>query len=509
MEAKMIKTFVKLFICISFVVLFSSVDTMSQEKTLIIGAGSEPLDLLPSSQSQPTMDRVYNVYEPLVWLDEDAKAVPRLATKWEAIDGNKKWRFYLRKNVVFHDGTPFTAEDVAFTLDFTNNPQNKLGRRGKIKGYAYKIIDDYTIDVFREDGKTVDPVLPPTWCPVHILSKETVTKMAPGEFPRNPIGTGPFQFVEWKQGEQITLKAFDKYWGGKPKIDKIIYKSIPEMATRVVALKTGDVDIIPDVPPEEIKGLEADPNVRVVKKSSLYVMQLSLRCDVPPFKDNINLRKAVAHAIDVEAICKNIFGGNAIPVGSVNPPAAYGFNANLKPYKYDPALAKDYLGKSGYKGEEIAIQSSTGRYLKDIEFNTAVEAYLKAIGMNVKLRMYDWPTWINLENTRKVDPIRQLGWAARTGDGAENIFNTTHSVSPYSWYGEKGIPGVDEALDTAGTNFDQKVRKEMIEKAQELLYNYYGNALCYVPIKVYGIRKNVKWVPRADETMCVTPQDDK
>jgi peptide/nickel transport system substrate-binding protein len=385
----------------------------------------------------------------------------------------------------------FTAEDVAFTLGFTKDPQNKLGRRGATLGYAYHIIDDYTIDVFREDGKVVDPVLPSFWLSIHMLSKATVTRMAPGKLAREPIGTGPFQFVGWRDGEQITLEAFDRYWGGRPRIDRVIIKTIPEMATRVVALKTGEVDLIADVPPEEVKSLEANPNIKILKEPSLYNMHAVLRTEIPPFKDDLNLRMAVAHAINVEAICKDILGGYAIPVGSVVPPAAFGFNKSLNPYKYDPGLAKEYLKKSGYKGEEIGILSSTGRYLKDIEINTAVEGWLKAIGINTRLKLVDWPTWMSLFNQHKIEPICLLGWADRSGDGAENLYNSSHSRSPNSFYGEKGIPGVDELIDLAATNFDPKVRREAIEKAQEVTYQYVAYAFNYVPVKVYGARKNV------------------
>ncbi len=509
MIVKRINKLVILLLCVSFIISFSAMEVLSQQKTLIIGSGMEPADLLPSSNSQGTMDRTYNIYQPLVFLSPDAKTVPCLATKWEAINGNKKWRFHLRKGVIFHNGEKFTAEDVIFTLDFTKNPENKLGRRAKIKGYAWKMIDDYTVDVFREDGKLVDPLMPPVWLPIQMLPKDTVSKMALGELARRPIGTGPFRFVEWRDGEQVTLEAFDGYWGGRPKIDKVIFKTIPEIATRIVAVKTGDVDLISDVPPEEIESLEADPNVKVIKKPSLYNMMLTLRCDEGPFKDDINLRKAVAYAIDIDAISNDLLGGYATPLPSVVPSAAFGYNKNLKPYKYDPKLAKEYLKKSGYKGEVITIQSSTGRYLKDIEINTAIEAWLKAIGIKTKLNFYDWPTWMNLEHTRKTDHIRLLGWTARSGDGAENLFNTSHSDSPYSWYGEKGVSGVDEAIDTAGTSFDPKIRKEAIEKAQKLLHDYVAFGFNYGPIKVYALRKNVKWTPRADEAMVIPPETDK
>lgn len=496
-------------ILIAFVIAFLSIEVSAAPKTLIIGSGAEPLDLLPSNNSQITTDRIFSIYQQLVNVNKDARPVPCLATKWQVIDSNKKWRFHLRKGVLFHNGEKFTSEDVAFTIDYMKNPNNKIPRGGYCRGYAYEIIDDYTIDIFREDGKPVPPMLPATWYCIYMLPKDTVSKYKAGELARNPVGTGPFQFVQWKEGQDITLKAFDKYWGGKPKIDRVVIKSIPEIATRVTALKTGEIDIICDVPAEEVKTIEADPKLKIVKKTSLYNMMLTLRKDVPPFKDNINLRKAVAHAIDSRAICKEILGGYAIPVGQVNSPIVFGYNKKIEPYKYDPALAKKYLQQSGYKGEEIGIQSSTGRYLKDIEINTALLGYLKAVGINAKVNMYDWPTWIALENSRKGEPICLRGWADNAGDGAENLFDTVHSQSKYNFEGPGGIPGLDEQIDIANTKFNPEVRRKAIEKANAITHGYYTWGMNYVPIRVYGIRKNVKWAPRADETIYISHEDDK
>ena len=166
MKTEKLKKLMILLLGISFIISFSSMEVLSQPKTLIVGEGMEAQDLLPSSSSRATNNLTNNVYQPLVFLSPDAKPMPCLATKWEVIDGNKKWRFHLRKGVLFHNGEKFTAEDVAFTIDFTKNPVNQLGRRGKVKGHTYKIIDDYTIDVFREDGKPVDPLLPTAWFPI-------------------------------------------------------------------------------------------------------------------------------------------------------------------------------------------------------------------------------------------------------------------------------------------------------------------------------------------------------
>jgi peptide/nickel transport system substrate-binding protein len=481
--------------------------SLSQPKTIVIGHAGEPAHLFPVVLNQAIMDRVCNISEPMVFLDAHAKAVPALATKWEVVEGNR-WRFYLRKGVTFHNGDTFTAKDVAFTIDYVKDPKNKNERRGLVKDYSTKVIDDYTIDIIHNKG-TIDPILPAAWYTIRILPKDGMEKMGVDKFTQSPIGTGPYRFVEWKKGDSVTLKAYDKYWGGKAKIDTVIYKTIPEGTTRVVGLRTGDLDIIADPHPQEVASIEADKKLEIRKTTSLYLMHMQLRCDIPPFKDNINLRKAVGHAIDSEAIVKHVLGGYGIAEGSVTPPLAFGYNPKVKPYKYDPALAKEFLKKSGYKGEEIKYTSSNGRYFMDIEVNTAIAGYLKAIGLNVKLELYDWPTWMDKYNSRKIDPIFLVGWCDNSGDGSENLFDSAHIDSPYHWLDTGGIPEFNQLVTTAQTVTDPKVRREAMEKANLILHDYYYYGMCYTPVKVFGVKKGIKWSPRADEIIYVSNTDDK
>lgn len=506
MIANKVKRSVIFVMCIAFAISFLSLEASGKENTLVVGLGMEADDLLLVAANQASLDRVGNIGEPLVNLDSVAKSIPGLATSWEVVDG-KKWRFHLRRGVIFHSGEKFTAEDVGFTIDMAKDPKNKCLRRGMVKGYTYNIVDDYTIDIIDETGG-LDPILPAVWWPINIVPKDTFTKMGIDKFSRNPIGTGPFQFVEWKEGEHLILTAFDKYWAGKPRIDKIIIKTIPELASRLIGLKTGNLDIIQDINPSELKSVREDPKLEIKTKESLYQMHLQLRCDIPPFKDNINLRKAVAHAIDAEMICKQILGGLGVPAGSITPSSAFGYNKSIKPYKYDPKLAKEYLTKSGYKGETIYMISSTGRYLMDVEINNAVAGYLKAIGIKAEVQLVDWTTWYDKFRTKTMAPIFLLGWADNSGDGVENLFDTAHKDSPYHWLDKDGIPEVNKLVNIARTVQDSKVRREAMEKANQILHDYYYYAMIYTPMKVSGVRKGIKWEPRADEIFRVTYTDE-
>jgi len=506
MAAKKSKRALIIALSVSFVVSFFTSAVFAKEKVLVIGHGAEALNLFPMNTNQAAKDRTYCVSEAMSSIDEDSKPIAVLATSWEAVDG-KKWRFHLRKGVKFHSGEDFTAEDVAFSINTCQDPKTKCTRRGMLKGIRVEIVDDYTVDIISDKG-VVNPILPAAWGDIRILPKDTFTKMGIEKFSRAPVGTGPFQFVEWKEGEHLILKAFDNYWRGRPKIDKIIIKTVPETAVRVIALKTGKLDIITNVPPEEVKSIDEDPNLEIVKKPSLWVMHHQFRCDRPPFQDNINLRKAVAHAIDSKTICEEILGGFGIPVPTVTPPLAFGYNESLKFHKYDPELAKEFLKKAGYKGEKIKMITSNGRYFMDIDVNSAVVGYLKAIGMNIELILSDWPTWVSKFDNRKIESIFLVGWCDNSGDGVENIYDVAHGNSNYHWLPKGGIKEVNQQVDIAKSSLDSNVRKAAIQKADEILHNYYYWAMCYAPIKIYGVKKGLRWTPRADETFIVKVDDD-
>jgi len=506
MESRMIRKALIVVLCVSFTFLLVTSVAVAKEKVLVMGHGAEASSLFPMASDQAAQDRIHCVSEAMSSIDEDGKPIPALATSWEVVDG-KKWRFHLRKGVKFHSGEDFTAEDVAFSINTCQDPKTKCARRGVLKGYRVEIVDDYTVDIISDKG-AVDPILPPAWYCIRILPKDTFTKMGIEKFSRATVGTGAFQVVEWKEGEHLILKAFDNYWGGRPKIDKIIIKTVPEAAARVIGLKTGKLDVITNVPPEEVKSIDEDPNLEIVKKPSLWVMHHQFRCDAPPFKDNINLRKAVAHAIDSKTICDTILGGFGTPVATVTPPLAFGYNENLKLHKYDPELAKEFLKKAGYKGEKIKMITSNGRYFMDIDVNSAVAGYLKAIGMNIELILSDWPTWINKWSNKKIESIFLIGWCDNSGDGVENIYDVAHGNSNYHWLPKGGIKEVNEQIDIAKSSLDSNVRKAAIQKADEILHNYYYWAMCFAPIKVYGVKKGVGWTPRADETFNVTVDDD-
>ncbi len=468
------------------------------KKVLTLAHGGVPENLHPHSISQPVIDVVSQIFDGLADLSRDLKLVPSLAERWEVREGFK-WRFSLRKGVVFHNDEKFTAQNVKYTVEYTQDPATKDAHATFWKGIVVDVVNDYTVDVYQENRKP-HPLIPNLFFYTPMLPIEYSKKVGADEFSKAPIGTGLYRMAEWKRGEYVKLEAFDRHWRGKPKIDTVYIRSIPEPATRVAGLKEGSLDVIVFPPAEQLASLGSTPGLAVATQPSVYNMQLTLRSDVPPFKDNLALRKAVAHAINGEDIVGKVLLGHATLLGQAVGADIFGYNPELKPYKYDPALAKASLKESGYKGEEIVIQSSNGRYFKDVEINQTVEAYLQQIGVNAKITIVDWPTWMGKFRNKKVDNVCLIGWTPTTNDAWESLSKFAYSKSPYAWW--NGHPGLDEQFEIAGSTLDVEVRRQALQKALRHLHESYLFALTYQPTDLYAMRTRVKnWFPHPKQTL--------
>jgi len=492
-------------ICAVSLLILGSEPALAKTKTLVFADGKEARHLFPHNIGGGGRNRISSICEPLVWVDASFKPQPAIAISWDVVDG-KVWRFHIRKGVTFHNGEELTAEDVAYTFAYAQDPKNKDGRIGLVKDIKYKVLDDYTIDLWQE-GK-FNPILHILLFDINILPKDTLTRVGTEEFSRAPIGTGPFQFVEWKRGEHVKLKAYKKYWGGTPKLDYVIVKPVPEQETRIAGLKTGVVDIIGDIPHEILPSLRKDPEIEIKSVDSTSALMLGFSLFRPLF-NNIYMRKAVAHAIDSSTICRTVLGGLATPLGQPTPPSCFGYNPNIKPYKYDPTLAKEYLKKAGYRGETILFESESGRYYKDLEVTTAIAGYLGAIGINIDFRVLDWSTFLDKYMKKSISPLWFIRWTNNSGDGSENIHDIAYSKSSYHYWGDKTNLEVDRLIELSRGTIDKTKRKEAIQKANQILHDVYYCGMYYSPMRVYGVRTGVKWEHRPDDLFIVTKDTDK
>jgi peptide/nickel transport system substrate-binding protein len=468
--------------------------------TLVFGRGGDSVGLDPAYETDGNSFMVCdNVFEALVsYADESTALEPGLAESWKISADGKQYTFYLRKGVKFHDGTPFNANAVVFSIGRMMKERNVvfLGKGWEIPAQerppeywvsmemddtigSIEALDEYTV-VFKL--KRVEaPFLANMGMDFADIISPTAFSKNPKEFIRNPVGTGPFKFVQWIKDDRIVLERFKDYWdtAAGPYLDKAIFRSIPENSVRFLELKTGNIHICQFPNPADIDMASKDKNLKLPSQPGMNIGYLSFNHTKEPWKSNVNLRKAIAHAINRTAIVDNIYQGMGQVAKNPIPPTMWGYNDSIPGFTYDPELAKQYLAKAGYpegKGlGEITLWSMPVPRPYNPEgqkIGVAMAADLAKIGITAKIVSYDWGTYLKRQREQPADmDLFQLGWTGDNGD-PDNflavLFDGLASSSVRTqWHNEKYHNLMLQGKQTV----DQAQRTKIYQEALQLIYD--------------------------------------
>lgn len=439
------------------------------------------------ASSTATWNVLHHVFEPLMLRDADMVLQPVLALSWEAVDEHT-WEFELREGVTFHSGAPFNAEAVKFSLERMFSPDVTTVHRAvrDIPLDRVEVVDDYTVRIVT---KTPTVLMP------HFL--RTVLIVDPTVYASNePVntqasGTGPYRFESWVRDAGVELRANPDYWGGAPAIAEVAFRPVPENSTRVAELLTGAVDLIVNVPPDDLEAIETDATRAVISSGGRDVF-IGLRSDKPPF-DDVRVRQAVNLAVDREAINEAILGGFGELYGSVVMPPNN--SPDVEPYPYDPERARQLLAEAGYaSGLEITLQTPNGRYLKDVEAAQAVAAYLDMVGIRTNVEVLEWSVFSNAWQTKNSEEMFLLGLGGWF-DGQGELTWLLDATSNTGWVNEEFVAG----FDRLATTFDLTERESLIHELDELAYTEAPWLFLWRQPSIYGVASDLNWEPRRDE----------
>jgi peptide/nickel transport system substrate-binding protein len=466
----------------------------ADQKPVIVLQGVDATTLDPAGHTEtPAANILNNIYETLVHRSEEMKFEPGLATEWKALN-DTTWEFKLRQGVKFHDGTPFTAEDVKASVERITNPDEKSPRRNNLSAIKeVKIIDPLTVQFITSAPY---PILPNRLASEHIISAKYLKEKGKEYLAKTPMGTGPYKFVKWVKQEEVVLQANPDYWGGAPKIQQVIFRPVGEATTRISQLQTGQADIIVNVPANQVESLKNGKDTKTAEVPSVRVIYVAAQARKGGITANPKFRQALAHAIDGESLIKNVLLGNGFLLGSALTPKHFGFDASIQPYTYDQALAKQLLKESGYNGEEIQFDTPNGRYAMDKEMAEAISGQLQAVGVKVKLQVNEWGNHIKLTNSREQKGLWLIGWGNATWDAdgtLEACLTSNGSNSTYS------NPVSDDAIAKARTLMDPKQREALYQTALKQIHDDAAFITQWQPRDVYGVSKRLNWTPRSDE----------
>ena len=459
-------------------------------KPLVIAIGTEPATI----DAQAVIDRssrvfTGNVFETLLARDRDAKIIPLLAESYSSVN-DTTWRFVLRKGVKFHNGEDFNAEAAAYSVNRIISKDYKTLRTSYITGITgAKVVDANTIDV-TTDG--INAVLP-----IQMTSLAMVPPKAAAEasFAEKPVGTGPYQFVSWDRGRQITAKRFDGYWGTKPTTAEFVVRIIPNAQTALSALQTGEVDLVLDLLPEQ-KSL-APKAVSVPATEFSYIAFNTYKTEL---KDP-RVRLAINMAIDKELIAKTIYGGEATPSNAqMISKGMVGFNEKLSPIKYDVEGAKKLLADAGYaNGFSVTINTPRERYLKGEETSAAVAEMLKKVNINATVNLIEFTKF---QTDGRIAGDKPGAFDLKYAWNSNEWFDASRLVAHITCKGTSSKycnPEVDQLMTDAVKTLDQAKRQTMYERVYEIMSTDPYTVYLLQQNLIYGLTKRLEWTPRLDD----------
>jgi ABC-type transport system substrate-binding protein len=473
--------------------------------TLTVGIGADAIRLDPIDQTDNPSEMVCrHIYEGLVEFDENLDIRPCLAHSWEISKDGCTYTFYLEHGVLFHDGSPFNAEAVKFNVERWLKgcePENRTWRRTALYAPYIKsvdVVDQYTVQIklFNPFGAFLHHLAHGA---ALMVSPAAVEKYGETGIATNPVGTGPFKFVEWVKDDHITLDANLNYWKGRPFLDRLIFKVAPEGSARVMMLEAGDAQLIERVPSTEISRLQTTSGIDVYIRASLRTIYLGMNCKKEPF-NNTKVRQAVNYAIDKEKVCKQILSGMGDPSDSPLAPLTWGYYSTGG-YPYDPEKAKQLLAEAGYpNGFKATLWTPKGRYLMDYEVAQAVQGQLKEVGIDLELRTWEWASYIgalDLGPEKGEYQMFLLGWAPSTGDAdwvLRPLFSTELIAPAGDNYAGYSNPVVDDYIKAGMTAASIDERYEAYKNAQIVIVNEAPWAFLYVMKQTVAAKSNVHGV---------------
>jgi peptide/nickel transport system substrate-binding protein len=448
----------------------------------------------PDAQQAVTM-----LYDTLIQRDDAMQLKPALAVAWSNVD-QLTWQLKLRTGVKFHNGEPFDARSVKFTLERLSTPGDKAGGHVLFSSFGgierVDMVDNFTVSI---RTKRPDPILPAR------LAQTFGAQMIPAEYTKKvgwaglakaPVGTGPYKLVQWAKDDRTVFEANKEYWGGAPSIDRVVWRIIPDDLARVSALMAGEAHVIVRVPPDQVPVLERREGVRVEKTlgnvTNVFVVA-GIKKPSGPLADK-RMRQAIAYAIDQKSIIDNLFRGLAAPLGQGVASTDFGYNANIKPYPFDPAKAKSLLAELGYKNEEVLVRSASGYIVNDVAIVNAATEMLRKVGINARAEIVDIQTRLEMLKSGNLTGLLLVNPQGTNFDVDGVVWRLMGpgGIASVHWRGSDPDHEFHRLMEEGRYSLDTKKRLQNYQRAADI----FADELPWIPVfqdvTTFGVSTRVK-----------------
>ena len=487
-----------------FAVVLLATGPAIAQTTFVFGGQGEPVSLDPAIITDGVSSRITRqIYEGLVkYKGPTTEVIPALAEKWEVNKDGTVWTFSLHKGIKFHDGNPCDAAAIVWNFDrwrLSKHPQHenqiKAGQTFEYYEAQFGGFDEKSLitKVEAVNPQTVRITLKNPQGPFlanlamfvfDIVSPKAVEKQGLN-FGKNPVGTGPFKFVEWKVGQEVILEANKDYWdkAHAPKVQRVVIRNIKDNSQRLAALKAGEVHGFEGLNPDDVKVVRADPNLQIILRPTNTTGYVAFNYKVKELRDG-RVRQAIAHAINKKAIVDALYGGTGMVANQFQPPPLWGHNKELKDYEYNPERAKQLLKDASFgqglkeitwdDGKKEPLQFwympvSRPYYPNPKEISEAIAADLAKVGITVQLQTTDWAVYLDKRKNGQL-PLYMLGWTGDNGDPDNFVcfFFCSPGASREGFYANQQLTDV---LMEAQRLTDQPKRAVLYRKAEQMIHD--------------------------------------
>lgn len=491
---------------ICFVSFFLFSCTSQQPKdTLRMALSGEPSLLNPLLSTDTSSSSVEGmIFEGLIDVDRDLNYRPLLAERWLTTDQGKTWRFYLKQNVLWHDGKPFTADDVVFTFNKLLDPKTNTVRRSSyvINGQPIKIkkLNDHLLEIkLPEVFAPFELAMTMQIIPEHIYKNEDINR---SKFNRAPIGTGPFKFKEWRSGSHIIVERNVNYHRGTALLEKIIFRIIPDTNTQLAALRRGEIDYC-GVPPKDHKKLKNNKKLNIYTYDQLFYTYLGLNLANPYFKDK-RIRQALAYAINKKQLIKTLFGDLARPAYCPSSPVSWAYTDKIMKFEYSPKKAKELLRSAGFNPNELGVLQKDGQPLKFTllisqgsrdgqRAAVIIQQYLKDIGIQMEIQVLEWSALLKkinaIQDPKDFDAVL-IGWSLGVDPDAYSLWHSSEYPAGFNFIRYTN-PQVDQLCIAGRRTTDKLKRKQIYQKLWPLIAEDQPYIFLWYPRSITAVSKKI------------------
>ncbi len=462
--------------------------------TLTIDLPNDAATLDPHIQWDTDSYSIYrNIFDNLITRDTSGQIVSQVATSWRYIDPTTI-EFKIRSDVKFHDGTPLTPEDVAYSVRRITNPEFKSPQLSQFDQIIAAEPQGPDTVVLRT--KSPYPALLAQLVKLSIVPKAYVERIGDQRFNLEPIGSGPYRLRQLQKGVQTSLEAVPGYWRGAPSFRSVNFRVVPDVATRIADLQTGRADLIRNLSPDDAAQISRNAALQILSVATERIGYLFINTQNGPTTD-VRVRRAIAHAIDRNAIIEALLQGYAKPVDVLLTPANFGYTSAVKGIPYDPARARALIKEAGAEGKAAVFLMSPAY---DRRIAEAIQQMVNDVGLKVEIAMMDQPTFLRRRQGRpdEAGTLSMGRWSCACQDADGVIFPLFRTGSIWSKYSN---PAYDAEVDAARSILDEKQRQAHYTKAFEILRDEVPGIGLYQDVAIYAARKELRWMPTPNEAM--------